>query len=327
MMVSKSPALSIQIVTPAVAGSHSGNRVTAVRWAKLLRSLGHRVRIATSLIGAPDVLVALHARRSHDSIRRFHDAHPDRPLIVTLTGTDLYRDIHNDRDAARSLEMATCLVVLQGAALEELPAGVRSKARVIRQSAEPRNRTRERKGHWRLVVVGHLRAEKDPFRLVEALRLIPDLPLDVVHAGRALAAEFGARAARWMVKEPRYRWAGEVPAARARQLIADGDALVLSSVMEGGANVISEAVVCGVPILASRIPSSVALLGGDYEGYFETENTEELAALIRRFAGDEAFRKRLQRHVRRLRRFFTPAAERNAWRRLLDEVMKRLGAQ
>jgi putative glycosyltransferase (TIGR04348 family) len=310
----------IQIITPARRGSLSGNRVTATRWAKLLRSLGHRVEIVTSLRGSPDVAIALHARRSHESIRRFRARYPERPLVLALTGTDLYRDIHRDSDAVESLRLASRLVLLQKEGLQELPAAVRHKARVILQSATPRRRKRKRKQPLRLAIVGHLRREKDPFRLLEALSRLPALSLDVVQAGRALEPKLAIAARRWMRHEHRYRWIGEVPAARARQIIADSEALVLSSTMEGGANVISEAVVCGVPVLASRIPSSVGLLGEQYEGYFEVGNSDSLAALVRRFVEDRRFRSRLQAQIRRRQSLFTPRAERQAWQRLLDEL-------
>lgn len=315
--------LSIEIVTPAPRGSLAGNRVTAQRWAGLIRALGHVVRIRTSYEGAPvDCLIALHARRSHPSIRRFREGSPTGALVVALTGTDVYRDIHQDREAALSLELASRLVVLQEAAIRELPHGIRGKARVIVQSAEPRARKRKSTSPLRLVAVGHLRQEKDPFRLVEALALVPDLPLEAIHGGKALAPDLEETAREWMHREHRYRWKGEMAAARARQLIADSDALVLSSFLEGGANVISEAVVCGVPVLASRIPSSVALLGSDYGGYFDVGDSVGLAALIRRFAEDSAFRRALQRQIRQLRPAFSPRTERESWRKLLGELVR-----
>ena len=88
--------MKIQLVTPAPLKINNGNKITAVRWAGILKKLGHRVRVTQRYDGkACDLLIALHARRSSDSIRRFHDRHPDLPLIVVLTGTDVYRDIHD----------------------------------------------------------------------------------------------------------------------------------------------------------------------------------------------------------------------------------------
>ena len=104
--------MKICLVTPAPHGSRKGNRVTALRWAKILRNLGHRVAVEQEYRGQRcDLAVALHARRSFPSIERFSSQHPNLPLILALTGTDLYGDIHDDPEAQRSLEMATRLVV------------------------------------------------------------------------------------------------------------------------------------------------------------------------------------------------------------------------
>jgi hypothetical protein len=106
--------VKIRLVTPAPLGVNNGNRMTALRWAAILRKLGHQLVIDQVYRGAPcDLLIALHARRSFESIERFHKTYPHRPLIVVLTGTDLYRDIHRNRRALRSLELATRLVGLQ----------------------------------------------------------------------------------------------------------------------------------------------------------------------------------------------------------------------
>src|SRR5262250_1432122 len=97
-------SMKIALITPAGARSRSGNRHTAVRWAAMLRSLGHAVRVATRWDGrAADAMIALHARRSHDAVVRFRERFPASPLVVALTGTDLYRDIRTDKDARASL--------------------------------------------------------------------------------------------------------------------------------------------------------------------------------------------------------------------------------
>src|SRR6266436_6026674 len=104
------------IVTPAGAGLRNGNRHTALRWATLLRESGHRVRVDVAWNGEPcDALIALHARRSHESIIRFSKT--SKPLVVTLTGTDLYRDLPESAEARDSLEAAHRVIVLQDAAL------------------------------------------------------------------------------------------------------------------------------------------------------------------------------------------------------------------
>ena len=92
--------MRIQLITPAPLRLNNGNKITALRWARILRQLGHKVIVRQSYDGARcDLLIALHARRSYPSIDKFHRLHPELPLIVVLTGTDLYRDIRSDGNA------------------------------------------------------------------------------------------------------------------------------------------------------------------------------------------------------------------------------------
>jgi hypothetical protein len=90
----------ICLITPAKPESRNGNRMTAVRWARFLRQLGHKVLLEQIWGGEEsDVMISLHARRSHPSIKGYATAYPERPLVVVLTGTDLYRDIRSDEAA------------------------------------------------------------------------------------------------------------------------------------------------------------------------------------------------------------------------------------
>ena len=129
--------MKICLITPAPPHSRKGNRVTALRWARILRELGHRVLIQQVYQGERcNLMVALHARRSYASVKRFRDEHPDLPLILALTGTDLYDDIHTDSSAQASLEMASRFIVLQPKGIDELPERLRNKAQVIYQSVK-----------------------------------------------------------------------------------------------------------------------------------------------------------------------------------------------
>lgn len=97
--------MRIALITPYGREQRNGNWHTAVRWARFLREAGHRVRVQVEWDGrGADLMLALHARRSFVSIRAFAERHPSRPLLLALTGTDLYRDIHEDASAQRALE-------------------------------------------------------------------------------------------------------------------------------------------------------------------------------------------------------------------------------
>ena len=313
----------IAIVTPAAPGTRTGNLHTAARWARLLRSAGHRVSVAQEWRGARcDALVALHARRSHDSVVRYRAAHPAGALVVVLTGTDLYRDLPASAEARHSLELADQVVVLQEDARRLLDPAVRRKTRVVYQSAAATLRHAPHARRFRIAVIGHLRDEKDPFRAVAALALLAGRPeFEVVHVGGPLDPALGAEAERWMASEPRYRWLGSVPHSRALRELAASRLLVVSSRMEGGANVIAEAARIGTPVIASRISGNVGMLGSRYPGYYPLGDERALARLIVSAADEPAYYRRLGRALRARRSLFAPAAERAAVLRVLREAL------
>lgn len=312
------------MICPAPPRSRLGNRVTALRWSRLLRALGHRVEIAGAYAGQPcDVMVALHAQRSHAALRDYRRRHPAAPLVVALTGTDLYRDLPGSAEAQESLRLASRLVALHDLAARALPAEVQGRLRVIHQSAVPLPaRPTHPLRRFDLCVVAHLRGEKDPLRAAEAARLLPGSSrIRVLHAGGALDEAMGARAREEAATNPRYRWLGDLPHARVRRLMARSRALVLSSRMEGGANVISEAAAGGLPVLASEIPGTVGLLGEGYAGYFAVGDAAALARLMARIEAEPAFLAALAGQIGRVAPRFTPERERESWRRLLEELV------
>jgi glycosyltransferase involved in cell wall biosynthesis len=121
-----------------------------------------------------------------------------------------------------------------------------------------------------------------------------------------------------MRKDRRYRWLGGVPHERALGWLASSHVMVISSRMEGGANVVCEALRIGVPVLASRIPGYVGLLGRDYAGYFPVEDESALAGLIARAASDRRFYAKLRTQVKALRAMVAPQAEASALLRAIS---------
>lgn len=315
--------MKIRLITPASPSARNGNRVTAVRWALILKKLGHRVTTEQRYDGGScDLMIALHARRSFDSIRRFHDKHPGLPLLVALTGTDLYRDIRTDARARQSLELATRLVVLQAKAVAELPKPLHGKTRVIYQSAAPVNgHPPAPKDGFQVCVVGHLRPEKDPLRTAMAARELPSWSrVRVLHIGRALTDDLKRRAGAEAARNPRYRWVGDLPHWKTRRILAASHLLSLTSRMEGSSNVLSEAIASSVPAVVSKIPGLIGTLGKNYPGYFPVGDTQALARLLLRAECDGRFYRRLKNHCSGLRRLVAPARERTAWQRLLREL-------
>lgn len=319
-MVSRRPRVCI--VSPALAEANNGNWHTASRWQKFLAPIAD-TQLVLAWRGEPaDALIALHARRSADSIERFHAADPRAPLALVMTGTDLYRDIQEDAGAQHALQCASHVVVLQDEGLLALPVALRARARVIVQSATKLRHREPSQEPFELVAVGHLREEKDPATLMAAARLLPaDTPVHITHIGSALDPALGALARQTMQACQHYRWIGALPRASARHHIARANALVHMSRMEGGANVVIEAVRSGVPVLASRIDGNVGLLGADYGGYFPVGDAPALARLMQRAARDASFLADLRAQCAQRESRFAPAAERAAVRALLADML------
>lgn len=316
--------MRILLITPPRQAHLAGNQITARRWTKIFRALGHEVIVADRFDDqSPDLMLAVHAYRSADSIQQFRRARPSHPLVVALTGTDIYRFLASDPErTTRSLELADCLVVLNSLAWRALPKQARSKAFLVYEGAEPLPRGRRpSRHHFEVCVIGHLREEKDPLLTAQAVRALPEGSTILVHHyGGAYSDEWTNQARTEMTGNSRYHWHGAVPHWRIRRALGRCHVQVLSSRIEGGPNVLSEAIVAGVPVLSSDIDGAVGILGPDYEGYFPVGDAAALRSSLIRAEHDPAFLRRLTEQVRDLAPQFTIAAETRRWKELLDKA-------
>jgi len=299
---------SIVLVTPVPSDTRNGNWQTAHRWASML-SPNYNVTLtaqwpdgatspdsqksgldhsASAQRPAPLAMLALHAFKSSGSIEAWSCMFPSRPLIVVLTGTDLYRDIERQPKAQASLEQADYLVVLQEQGLKALPRTLQSKARVVFQSCSQYKTLVKSTTFLKAVMVGHLRDEKWPQTLFEAAHLLSSKDhIYIDHIGQALDSTLEQQALSTALSCPHYRWLGGLSHKTTRQRIQHGHLLIHTSRMEGGAHAVMEAVRSGTPVLASRIDGNLGMLGSDYFGYFEPGNAKALTSMLRRCREDQ----------------------------------------
>ena len=315
----------IVIISPYLANANNGNWQTAWRWSRFLRK-NYKVTLAVQWDGmACDAMIALHARRSAASIAAYSAAFPARPLIVVLTGTDLYKDIFSDEDAQRSLQIATQLLILQAAGLQVLDKNLHRKTQVIYQSAptlkpfkqNPENQRR----YFDVTMIGHLRDEKDPGTFMRAAKSVESARVRMIHIGGALDPALAEQAGKMQQLYSRYHWLGNVAHAATRQRLKRSQLMVLTSKMEGGANVIIEAVTSGVPVLASDISGNRGMLGENYAGYFPLGDSIKLAQLIDRAASDIKFYSRLQSQCAARAPLFSPEREQAVLLKMVDSCI------
>lgn len=324
----------IVIVSPYLVDANNGNWQTARRWQILLQSgagsaaasTQFKVRIVTHWPDGPlaehdDCMLALHARRSAPAIAQWAQSR-GRALAVALTGTDLYRDIRTDPQAQASLQFAQRLVLLQELGPEALPPALRARASVIFQSTPARVPLSKPRRFLKAVMVGHLREEKSPETLFAAARLLTTADaIHIDHIGAPLDAALAARARATAQNCVQYRWLGPLPHEAVRRRMQRAHLLVHASRMEGGAHVVMEAVRCETPVLASRIAGNIGMLGPDYAGYFDWGQADQLVTLLRRCRADAAFYARLQTQCAARAPLFATEAERDALRRLVDDLL------
>ena len=323
------------LVTPYLASANNGNWRTAARWARLLAP---RYRVILQSADAPVTggaresaiaLVALHARRSRAAIAAWKRTRPDRALVVALTGTDLYRDVAaGDADALASLADADRLIVLQSDALHHLPAARRAKASVVMQSARALTPfPAKASARLHAIFVGHLRDEKDPLTALGAWRHLPaGLAATLTLVGGALDPELADEVRRACAADERIRWLGARPHGWTRQAIRRAHLLVVASRLEGGANVVVEALTAGTPVIGTRMSGNLGMLGPGYPGYFEVGDARGLAAAIQRAAGDPAWLAELRRLGDRRARLMTPQAEASALAEAVEAALAGRGA-
>ena len=331
----------IVIAAPVRPGSTSGNDVTAKRWAEHLVSLGHQVAVIdvspdgvfpTDELAQGRLLIVLHARRCAPVARWWRDERGPAPMVVALAGTDLYRDLPDDADARWSIDSADALIVLQPAAVDRLASfdpALAAKATVIHQSVpgplpqriSAEDKAELRQSEFRVVVLSHLREVKDPLMCARAARLLPETSaIAVHHVGAAHTREWEQLASEETSTNPRYWWHGQLDRPDALELLTTATVLACTSLLEGGANVVTEAIALGIPVVGTLIDGNTGLLGTDYPGLVPVEDDQALADLLLRLESQPTALADLQERIDSRLSITQPQTERAAWAEVLDTL-------
>jgi putative glycosyltransferase (TIGR04348 family) len=316
--------LRIEIVTPAPPGTLHGNRITALRWHRFLSRLNYQSTVTEQWSGKScDLLIALHGLRSYDSIKSFKRAHPDRPVVLIMTGTDIYRDLKNSKKVIQSMEMADAIVVLQPEAIDSLPRQFHPKVRVIYQSVKSISRKSPPKRHFLASIIGHLRSEKDPFCAAKSLKLLPpDSKIQLIQLGQAMSPDFKKEAISLDKNIERYQWLGQLSHSKTLQWLSRSHIMIISSVMEGGAHVVSEAIGIGIPVIASDIPGNRGLLGNTYPAFYPVGDRVALSKLLTKAETNPVFYQKLCNSIAGRQKITKPELEQESIQKLIKSLVK-----
>ena len=309
--------MKVAIFFPRSNTRSSGNRITANRWAAILEQLGHQVRVADEYDGENlDFAICLHVFKTAEIVARLKQEQPTTRVAVAITGTDMYGNEETKLAVSEKLSTVDNVICLNPSTHAELPAELQKKSVVLLQSAELSTNSKAKDSDaFTVIVSGHLRDEKDPLRTAAAARLLPQSSkIQIRHFGGSLDPKLARRAREEMSENSRYHWFEEVGHDEVLAELRGADLLVQSSRVEGAPAVVSEAIVAELPLIISRIPGLVGLLGEDYPAIFEVEDTKELSALLLRSETDVQWYTSLKDHLLRLKPRFERTAEVNAWR-------------
>jgi glycosyltransferase involved in cell wall biosynthesis len=276
------------------------------------------------------LLVVLHARKSAVALESFHEQYPERPILLLLTGSDLYADLLRPgleaQTVLRGLRCASALIVAQESSLQDIPDEFRSKARVVPKSLDmevPARAVHDFIEEFHIVLASHLRPAKAPLLVLESLPLLPaDFPIRVWHCGVgeddsiAAAAEEGTK--RW---QPHYQWLGALSREETLARLAQADLCLNTSRVEGGANSLCEAIQIGVPCVASDIVPNVGMLGEEHPGLFPMDDAKALAGQLQRAATDPVYLETLREFTVKRAPLFTRGVERAAWKAVTDDAL------
>jgi glycosyltransferase involved in cell wall biosynthesis len=226
-------------------------------------------------------------------------------------------------EVVRSMEIADQLVVLQSSALDSIPSHLRHKARVIYQSVQVDIPDKVLIADFPVIIIGHLREEKDPFFIARCLPLIPsNSKINVLHLGMAMNEQMERTAREYSETLERYQWLGEHSHVDTLKALSQSRLMVISSRMEGGAHVVSEAIALGVPVIASDIPGNRGLLGDDYLGFYPVGNEVELASLLSRAETMPDFYSALKKQIDTLKDLVSPDREMQSIQELTTQLLK-----
>ena len=313
--------MKINVCTGYPLHSPRGNTTTAYRIVERLQQAGHQATaMHTDTPPAADAQISLHVLKTAAASAYFAKNNSGR-LFICLTGTDMNGGFEqNPKLSEQTIGLAEKLIVAHPACLPQIPNRWQSKTVVIYPSVTlPELDAIETPALPLFTCIGHLRPIKAPHLMHSAIQKIPQADLIAASLGNAYDVTDGQQALLNARQDGRYRWHAGFDRKTALEWMNASLATINSSLSEGGANTVMEAIQLRVPVLATDIPGNRGFLGDDYEGYFETGRSDQLAELMSRCLEQTDFVERLKSQLDQRRPLFSIERESEQLSKLIGE--------
>jgi len=313
--------MKINVCTGYPLDSPRGNTTTAFRIAERLQMAGHQATaMHTDTPPAADAQISLHALKTAAASAYFAK-HQSGKLFIRLTGTDINGGFEKNQSLSQqTIDLADKLIVTHPACLPQIPDRWQSKTVVIYPSVTmPELAVISSPTSPLFTCIGHLRPVKAPHLMYAAIQKIRQTNLAAISIGNAYDVTDGQQALLNTRHDDRYHWHAGCDRATALAWMKASLATINSSISEGGANTVMEAIQLRIPVLATDIPGNRGFLGDSYDGYFETGRADQLADLMRRCLDDSGFVERLKIQLDGQRPLFSIQRESEQLSKLISE--------
>ncbi len=303
----------IKIYSPSRDSAVTGNYVTSKRYAYHLQNLGYRVFVYNGFeekVNVEGVRCAfvLHAEKGSHVIKEL--AAKNVPVVLVLTGTDLYRDIISTKNSKkercfRSIQLASAIVVLHENAVSDLLKVVsfpRERIFVVLQSVvdfKKRTFLFKKKNHYKILLLSNIRKEKGIIVAISGFlefqkNIDARTKFTLDHIGGVLDQGYFKKITNLLEGVKSVSFLGSIEKDKLQTMLASYDLLLHSSFIEGGSLVIQEAQNAGLPIIASDISCHAALLGSAYVGLHSVGSAKDVSEKLKTFFFDELCRKQME---------------------------------
>ena len=317
--------LDVLIHSPYPRQKSQGNAVTALRMKNLLAEGGLSVAIherGDSPIEAK-CLIALNARKSAAEIFAFQERQSASVVVALLTGTDVNHPEMEDpcSDTIKALHQSDVIVSLHGGFSHRIPDELLGKTTVIYPSVRIPDTVRHFPTSEREVVIaGNFRDEKNPNLLIQAVgELVGESITFHAYGDGGSYQELLEKTAD---DYDDFKLHGVQDHEVLLTKMQSASVLLNTSIEEGGANAICEAVAIGLPVVASKIDGNIGMLGQDYAGFFTSGDVGELAKLLRRIFAEKELYELLKQQVSKRAELFSYEREAAEWVALVQKIIK-----